>query len=409
MGKETILQKISELEPEAIELMKQLIAINSIGPKNDGPGEQEKAEYLIQYFKTHGLPEIHNYPAPDESVAGGERPNMVCVLPGKNQDITLWIIAHIDVVPAGDLSKWDTDPFNAVIKDGKIFGRGSEDNQQGLVSAIIMTRAFIESGIMPEFNIGLMIVSDEETGSTFGLDYMAEQKKDLFKPEDLIIIPDAGEPDASMIEIAEKSILWIKFRTVGKQVHASVPQQGINAFRAASHLIVELEQLHALYPARDDLFDPPTSTFEPTKKEANVPNINTIPGEDIFCLDCRIMPEYEIDEVMQDVRKMANEIESRFNVAIEISTEQREQAAPVTDKGAAVVVSLSNAIKKVYGISAKPQGIGGGTVAAFLRRKGLPVAVWSTIDDMAHQPNEYCRITNMMNDARVFALVALTV
>ena len=407
MQKDIILDKITKLEPEAIDLMEKLIAINAIGPKNDGPGESEKAEFLEKYLKDAGFAEIKKYPAPDPDVQGGQRPNLVTIVPGNNTDRTLWIISHLDVVPEGDLSKWETDPFKAVVKDGKIYGRGSEDNHQGLVSSVIMAGAFIESGIQPEFNLGLMFVSDEETGSEFGLSYMMNNYADLFKKEDIIIIPDAGEPDGSMIEVAEKSILWIKFRTLGKQVHASLPNLGINAFRAASHLVVRLEKLHEIYPARDELFNPPVSTFEPTKKEANVPNINTIPGEDVFCLDCRVMPEYSIDEVKQRVRKIADDIEKQFKVKIDLSTEQYEQAAPVTDSNAPVVKLLAGAVREIYQVEPKAQGIGGGTVASFLRRKGLPVAVWATLDDLAHQPNEYCNISNMMNDARVFALCAM--
>ena len=141
MRKNIILDKITELEPDAIELMKQLISINSIGPKNDGPGEAEKAKFLEAYLTDCRFPEVKNYPAPDPAVAGRERPNLVSVIEGSNKNQTLWIIAHTDVVPEGDLSKWDTDPFQAVEKDGKIFGRGSEDNQQGLVSSVIMARA----------------------------------------------------------------------------------------------------------------------------------------------------------------------------------------------------------------------------------------------------------------------------
>ena len=251
-------------------------------------------------------------------------------------------------------------------------------------------------------------MADEETGSEHGLTYLINNHAELFKKDDLIIIPDAGEPDASMIEVAEKSILWIKFKTIGRQVHASTPEQGVNAFRAASNLVVKLESLHQTYSARDEVFAPPISTFEPTKKESNVPNVNTIPGDDVFYLDCRILPEYDIEDVLKTVRKMADEIEVSHHVKIEISTKQKEQAAPATAVTAPIVTLLTMAIKQVYGVEAKPQGIGGGTVAAIFRREGYPVAVWSTLDDLAHQPNEYCKISNMINDAKVFALCALS-
>ena len=310
--KNILLKKVSELENEGIELMKNLIRINAVGPKNNGPGENEKAKFLKEYLQNLGIEEIKEYPAPDASVAGGTRPNLVALIPGQNRDQKLWLISHMDIVPEGDRSKWATDPFEPVIRDGKIYGRGSEDNHQGLVSSLLTVKAFLASGIMPHYTIGLAFVSDEETGSTFGLEYLVNNHPDIFAKEDIVIIPDAGANDGSMIEIAEKSIMWVKIKTIGKQVHASLPDLGINAFRAASHLVVELENLRHLYNTRDDVFDPPQSTFEPTKKEANVPNINTLPGEDVFYLDCRILPNYGIEEVFAAIRKMADKIETKF-------------------------------------------------------------------------------------------------
>jgi succinyl-diaminopimelate desuccinylase len=400
---EKVSASVEKLKNEAIEVMSNLISINSIGPKNDGPGEQSKADYLIEYFKKSGIHNIKNYSAPDPSVENGERPNLVVRLEGKDDSKTLWILSHTDVVPAGDLTKWHTDPFQAVVKDGKIFGRGSEDNLQGLVSSLMLVRAFAEAEIQPPINIGLVLVSDEETGSDFGLTYLLNNHSELFDKKDLIIIPDAGEADGSVIEVAEKSILWLKFETYGKQVHASTPDRGINAFKAAIHLGYQLKELYDIYNVKDPVFDPAISTFEPTKKEANVPNINTIPGEDVFCLDCRILPNYRIEDVLNTVQKIVDKIEKEFSVKIKVSSEQKEQAAPPTPVDAKIVDLLKSGIKVVYKINAKAQGIGGGTVAAIFRREGYEAAVWSTIEDLAHQPNEYCKVENLLNDAKVFA------
>ena len=400
-----ILKKIDQCRTEAIDLMKAIVPIKALGPLNNGSGEWEKAEFLKEYLKTIGFKEIEEYPAHDDMTPGGLRPNIIARVSGERTDKTVWILSHLDVVPEGDLSKWDTPPFEAVVKDGRIYGRGTEDNNQGLVSAILMAKAFIATGIKPLYNIGLVMVADEETGSKYGLEYIMEHHHDIFNKNDLFIVPDAGEPDGTMIEVAEKSIMWVKFKTIGKQVHASMPGKGINAFKAASNLAVALDKLHEIYNDSDPVFDPPISTFEPTKKEANVPNVNTIPGDDIFYLDCRILPQYDIDDVMKKIEEISKEIEVKFEVKIEISTEQREQAALATPVDAPVVKALERAIKFVYNVEAKPMGIGGGTVAAIFRRAGFDAAVWATLDDLAHQPNEYCIIDNMVNDAKVFAYV----
>jgi succinyl-diaminopimelate desuccinylase len=401
-----ISKRIQALRSESIELMKAIVAIKALGPSSGGEGEAEKAEFIKKYLNAIGIRDVAEFPAPDNRVPGGMRPNLVAQLPGRRTDRTLWILAHFDVVPEGDLSRWQTDPYEAVVKEGRIYGRGTEDNHQGLVGSIIAARAFLEERIIPAINIGLVFVSDEETGSAYGLAHLLHNHSELFNAGDLIIVPDAGEPDGSMIEVAEKSIMWIKFKTLGKQVHASMPHRGVNAFRAASFLATSLDGLYELYPARDEVFDPPMSTFEPTKKEANVPNVNTIPGDDVFYLDCRVLPQYNIEDVLNNIRKICNETEKKFGVKIEISFEQKDQAAPATPVDAPVVQALKQAIRDVYRIEARAMGIGGGTVAAIFRRAGLDAAVWSTLDDTAHQPDEYCVIDNLLRDAEVFAHVS---
>jgi succinyl-diaminopimelate desuccinylase len=399
--------RIEELEDQMINFQKKITAIKALSPINGGDGEWDKAMYIKDFLKRNGFVEIQQVDAPDQGAKNGKRPNLIARVKGKSSEKTIWLMAHMDVVPEGDLKKWDTNPWDVVVRDGKIFGRGTEDNQQSLTGSIFTAIAFLNEGIQPEYDLGLILVADEETGSGKGLDYVIENHPDLIRGNDLIIVPDAGEPDGSMIEVAEKSIVWIQFTTKGKQTHASLPTRGINAFRAASNLVVRLEKLHEIFQKNDDVFDIPYSTFEPTKKVANVPNVNTIPGEDVFYLDCRLLPIYKTADLLNEVRKICDGVEKEFKVKIEMETPQLLQAPPATPVDSEIVERLKKAIKEVYNVEAKPMGIGGGTVASFFRQKKLPVAVWSTIDDVCHQPNEYAIISNMVNDAKVFAHVCL--
>ena len=226
----------------------------------------------------------------------------------------------------------------------------------------------------------------------------------LFTPDDLALVPDSGARDGSEIEIAEKSILWLRIVTRGKQCHASTPHKGINAFEAGSHLVVRLGGLAGAFPLTDRLFDPPVSTFVPTKKEANVPNINTLPGDDVFCLDCRVLPAVDLDAVMAEIRKAADGIQRDFGVSVEVQTVQRA-SSPATRADAPIVTSLAAAVRSVYGVEARTIGIGGGTVGAVLRAQGIPTAVWSRVEESAHQPNEWCLVSNMIGDAVVMGLL----
>ncbi len=404
---ESICRRIQTLEPEMVAFQKALTAIPALGPENGGQGEWERALFLRKTLTEFGVQDIEQIDVPDPRVESGKRPNLIARIPGKSSEKTIWILTHMDVVPEGDRTLWKTDPWQAVVQEGKIFGRGTEDNQQGLTSSLFTLKAFLDEGIQPAYPLALVFVADEETGSEYGLKYLLEHHGQLFSPQDVILVPDAGESDSTMIEVAEKSILWLRFTTHGKQCHASLPDQGINAFRAGAHLVVALGELYQQFRRQNSLYEPPISTFEPTKKEPNVGNINTIPGKDVFYLDCRILPEYSVSEVMGQIKKICRQVEERFRVTIEVEPVQIVEAPPPTPADAEVVERLKRAVKAVYGVQARPMGIGGGTVAAVFRQAGLPVAVWSTLDDVCHQPNEYAVIEHMVRDACVFAHVCL--
>ncbi|RLB78776.1 MAG: diaminopimelate aminotransferase, partial [Deltaproteobacteria bacterium] len=222
-----------------------------------------------------------------------------------------------------------------------------------------------------------------------------------------IVVPDGGNETGSMIEVAEKSMLWVRFTVLGRQCHASTPHKGRNSLAAAARLIVALEKIKREFSEGDELFSPPISTFEPTKIEANVENVNTIPGKDVFYMDCRILPRFEVDRILERCQEIAGEISNSTGVKIKADIAYREEAAPPTPSDAPVVEALSRAIHLVTGREAKPMGIGGGTVAAFFRKAGLPAAVWCTSPDTAHQPNEYCLIPDILTDAKVFATMAM--
>ncbi|MFQ5676156.1 MAG: M20 family metallo-hydrolase, partial [bacterium] len=300
---EKICRRIDSYQDEAVNLEKGLTAIPALAPENDGEGEQKKSEFLQAYLQqTLKCADLQRYDAQDDRVPSGKRPNLIAKFKGSGPR-TVWIMGHMDVVPPGDLSQWNGDPWTVRVEGDKIYGRGTEDNQQAIVSSLLTAKSFIDEDIQPANNIGLIFVSDEETGNEFGIQYLLKEHKNLFKNDDLIIVPDAGNEEGTLVEVAEKSILWFRFKVKGRQTHASTPELGVNAHTASANLVVKLQTLYTIYEDVDPVFEPPGSTFEPTKKEANVPNVNTIPGEDIFYLDCRVLPTHNIEHIKGDVAR----------------------------------------------------------------------------------------------------------
>ena len=399
------LQNIDNSRQEMIQFMVDILKIKAVNPDGGGRGEYDRALFVQKWLETLGA-KVSRYDFADSRVPEGIRVNLTTIIDGKDQSKTLWFAAHLDTVPEGARELWSTDPYDPVVKDGKIFGRGSEDNGQAVISTLLAFKALKTLSAKPTINVGFAFVSDEESGSKYGVIPMVE--KNVFKPQDMAIVPDTGCPDGKEIEVAEKHILWLKITTKGKQVHGALPYKGLNANRIGMKFALQIDELlHTKYSGADQLFDPPTSTFEPTKHELNVDNINTVPGLDVQYFDCRILTRYHLKEVMKDIESVKAKMEKDTGAKIELTPVQFEENVAPTPTNCEVVQKLRNALKVLRGIEGKPIGIGGGTVGLYFRRKGINTVVWSTLDDMAHQPNEYCKIENFINDAKVFVHVAL--
>jgi len=395
---------------EMVELQAKLTAIPALNPEVDGEGEWEKTRCLEACLAEYGFAQPEHYDTPDKRVPEGTRPNFIVRVPGAKQGRRNWVMTHTDVVPPGERREdgswagWLSDPFMLRREGDRIYGRGVDDNQQALVASVFAARALLDNGITPPHEAALLFVAAEETGSACGLQWLLREHPELFGAHDVIVVPDGGNEDGSMIEVAEKSVLWMTFHIQGKQSHGSMPHLGCNAFRAAARLICALDEgLRERFDAHYELYDPPCSTFEPTRHDRNVPNVNTIPGEETFSFDCRILPRFDLDDVLDYVRSEMQRVDEQIGTRSELSIENRLDAPEPTAADAPVVQMLKRAIREVYGVEGRPMGIGGSTVAAFFRQAGYPVAVWSKTEGSAHQVNESCPIANMVGDAKVFA------
>jgi len=406
MAERDICRELDSLKSEMIETLMALVSIPAVGPENGGDGESRKAETLIDVLRAVGFDRIEQYSAKDARVSSGLRPNVVAYLNGRTER-RLWIVTHMDVVPPGDDSLWTVSkPFNPVLVNDKVHGRGSEDNGQSIVASIFAAKALKKLGIAPKRTLALAFVSDEEQGSVFGIQHLLNEG--LFSKDDLIVVPDSGDEDGSFIEIVEKSILWLRIITIGKQTHASLPNKGLNAHRIGMEAALALDKmLHENYTLTDPFFSVPASTFEPTRKDKNVDAINIVPGEDAVYFDCRILPKYDVEEILQRISSTLKKIGEETGATIKVEILQKQVAPSLVDDNSEIVPLLKNALKSFRNIDAKVGGIGGGTCAAFFRKRGLPAIVWSTVDEVAHQHNEYSKTCNMVEDAKIFALLSI--
>ena len=393
-----ILSKIDGSEDDMTADMMAMIRIPAIGPLNGGKGEGNRADKVLEFLK--GFDSIERIDVKDMHDPTVMRPNILAKKNGMGKG-TVWIVSHLDTVLPGDLEEWRTPPYEPVVKDGKIFGLGTEDNGQAVISSIYAAK-FFSIGELSKRSIGLAIVADEETTSSMGIEYLINAG--LFGPDDVFIVPDWGVPGGTMVEVAEKHLVWLKISVEGKQTHGSTPQKGLNAYRVSTKMLVDiLEKLEKKYSSEDPIFRPPVSTFEPTKAIATVGNVNTIPGYHEFWLDIRLLPRYDPDDLMEFVKRIASEWEKATDAKIEVHVEQRTRSGKPSDTRCDEYKALCDSISSIVGKEPETVGVGGGTCANFFRLAGYNAYVWQCGGGSLHQPNEYCDLENLKTDAKVFA------
>lgn len=397
MSLESVLKMIDDSREEITDILMKMIRIPAIGPANGGDGEGKRADFLMTCLKN--FDDIKRIDVDDTDCPEIKRPNILAVKKGKKEG-TVWIVAHMDTVLPGDLSKWKYPPFEPHLEDGKVYGLGAEDNGQAVMSSIFASRFITEE--LNGKSMGIALVADEETTSDTGIEYLV--KNGYFTKDDVILVPDWGSPGSSMVDVAEKHLLWVKVCVKGKQTHGSIPDEGINAFRIGSKFMTDLwEELHRRYDKRDDLYYPPQSTFEPTKNSVTVGNVNTIPGYYEFWMDCRILTDYDPNEILEFMRSLAKKKSDDSGAEITIEIEQLTFSGAPSSTESEGYKKLKESIKDVTGIDVAASGLGGGTCANFFRLAGLNAYVWESEGGSLHQPNEFVKIDSIITDAKVFA------
>ena len=395
---QSVFGEIDASREEIIRTAVELVGYPALAPINGGTGEGAKADYIVSKLK--GFDSVERIEFPDRTDPSVMRPNIIARKKGKGKG-TLWIVSHMDVVPTGDPELWDTPPFEGVYKDGRIYGRGTEDNGQSVVSSMFAARPFLDEEF-EGMSLALAYVADEETSSVLGIQSLLE--KGLFSEDDAIMVPDWGSPGGTMIGLAEKSVLWLRFVIEGRTTHGSTPELGVNAYRVSTLLLMDLmESLPEKFGGRDDRFLNGVSTFEPTKRPATVDNVNTIPGHDEFCMDIRLLPMYDPDDVLREAETIAECYAKDTGAEIRVEVIQKAVAGRPSPDDRDEFTALAESVEEVTGVRPRGVGMSGGTCANFFRLKGLDAYVWQSEGGTLHAPNEYVTVDHLLTDAKVYA------
>jgi succinyl-diaminopimelate desuccinylase len=405
---------IAARRDDLVALTQDLIRIPTLNP----PGEcyRDICEYLAQRMKKSGfdvkLLRAEGTPGDSER---HPRWNVVCRREGGRAGPCVHFNSHIDVVETG--AGWTYDPFGGTVSDGKIFGRGACDMKGGLAASIIAAEAFI--ALWPDYPGAIEIsgTADEETGGYGGVAWLAEQG--YFSPERVqhVIIPEPLNKDR--ICLGHRGVWWAEIETHGEIAHGSMPFLGDCAVRHMGAVMREMET--SLFPAlaqkRTDMPVVPDGAKQSTlninslhggenEQEADYTGLPSpcVPDSCRMVIDRRFLIEEDIDEVQQEVFSLLETVKAtRENFRYDVRELQRVLPT-MTEKSAPVVQSVAKAVAAVMG--REPQYVvSPGTYDQKhidrIGRLNNCIAYGPGILDLAHKPDEYVGIDDMVESAQV--------
>ena len=411
---EAIGRKVEERRDELVLLTSDLIRIPTVNPP--GEGYRECCDYIAarlaplgfaaMFVRAEGTPgDSDRYP----------RWNVVARREGRSPGPCVHFNSHIDVVETG--AGWSLDPFGGAVRDGRIYGRGACDMKGGLATSIVAVEAFL--ALYPDHPGAIEIsgTADEESGGYGGVAYLAE-KGILARPRiDHVIIPEPLNKDR--VCLGHRGVWWAEIETKGRIAHGSMPFLGDSAIRHMGAVLDAFET--ELYPAlagrRTAMPVVPDGARQSTM---NVNSIHGGMGEEFSgfpsacvadscraVIDRRFLIEEDVADVKSEMRALLDRIAGRRDGFRYELRDLWDVIPTMTDRDAPVVRSVSAAIREVLGREAEYVVSPGTYDQKHIDRIGRVkdcIAYGPGILDLAHQPDEYVIIDDMVDSAKIMAL-----
>lgn len=339
-------------------------------------GEYTAATALRDYFEQSGIfTELDSW--------GGNRANLIAVI-GHNTPHapTLVLGAHLDVVPASS-ENWQTEPFEAVEKDGKIYGCGACDMQGGICAAAQALIEIARSGVKLNGRVIFAATAGEETDSC-GVKRLIERYKNNITNCMGVII---SEPTGLEILRAHRGIFWLKIQTYGKTAHGSMPHLGINAIEKMNAFLNRLKTYQIPHTPHELLGGCSMSV----NRIAGGTATNIVPESCAVELDVRTLPGQSRDDIIAGFQAilddfMKNDPDFKADISIIRDTDGIE-----TNADDPFVKTICN----ITGID-KTGATGFTTDAPYFKQLNVPVVIFGPGDGtLCHKPDEYIEIAQM--------------
>ncbi len=395
-----------DIRDEVTRILCELIRIDTTNPPGN---ETQAAKYVSDQLANDGL-ESELY----ESLP--KRGNVISRMKGKGNRPSLLLLSHLDVVPA-EPSEWSVNPFEGVVKDGFVWGRGALD-MKGMTAIEIMTMKLLKrNNIGLEGDVVLAATADEEKGGKLGADFLLKEHRSKIFADYILnegggaSFPISGK-HVYAVQAAEKGLLWLKITTKGKTGHGSMPNNDDNSIILMTRVIERLRQYNPQIKitasvrkliktvAKEDkktgsilkhLFDKPQQSEEilneipkereylkdeiiPRIKMTITPTVirggikeNVIPSECEAIFDCRMLPGQSTRQALEIIKNLLHDFESN-KISIEVIQRNEPSESPLKTP---LYYAIVGALKRVEPNSQViPWLMTGSTDSRFFREKG---------------------------------------
>jgi len=365
----------------AIEMIKKLVSFDTTSRLSN----LELIHFISDYLSTLGVESnlIHD--------AGGEKANLYATI-GPADVPGIVLSGHTDVVPV-DGQAWDSDPFEVVEKDGKLFGRGTSDMKSFIAIALAMAPDFANTKLKTPIHLALSF--DEEVGC-LGAPLMIE-KMDQFgaKPRAVIV----GEPTLMSVVNAHKGVCSFHTTVHGLERHSSETHRGVNSVAYAAELVHFLSGISA--EMRDERSQP-ESGFDPPYTTVHVGTIqggtaqNIVPPHCTFTWEYRLMPAQDADEIRDRFQAHVDEVVLPKMHAVDVSTGIETEVRAFVPGLAPENGSTAEALVLALARKNTTEVVAYGTEAGQFQQAGNPALVCGPGSiAQAHKPNEYIALSEV--------------
>lgn len=405
----SIVAQVERLANELVEFTRELVRIPTVNP----PGDcyTACAELIGKRLRDLGY-RVETLPATDLPEHTPEHPRINVVgTTGSGDQPLLHFNGHYDVVPSG--AGWTLDPFGAELRDGRIFGRGTCDQKAGIAASMYAVEAVRRAGIDLRGTVEQSATADEESGGFAGVAWLCQTGRINRDRQRFVVITEPLDPER--VCIGHRGVYWFQLTTVGRVGHGSMPGLAVNAAENMARVIqaIEDELKPRLKQRRSH------APVEP--QQARTPSINlnsihagqaiggwqtpAVPDRCTAVFDRRFIHEESFD----DVRSEIIQILDAQGIAYELEDLMRVDPL-LGDANGGLAQHTARAIGDVLGMEATfIASPGTYDQKHVVRRAGIQecIAYGPGRLVLAHQPDEYVEVADLVSAAKVMALLTL--